>query len=130
MRLKKSNPKRMPEILILILVGFTAGTLSGIIGIGGGVIMVPALVMFLGFSQHEAQGTTLAMMLPPIGALAVINYYRKDLVNFEVAAWLVTGFFIGAFLGSRWAVSMPEQLMKKIFGIIMALIALKMILGK
>lgn len=120
----------MPEVLILILVGLAAGVLSGVIGVGGGTIIVPALIFFVGMSQHQAQGTSLAMMIPPIGILAVVHYWKNDYVNFKVAGILVCGFVVGALVGSRIAVSLPEGTLKKIFGVIMVLIALKLILSK
>lgn len=115
-------------IITLILIGLIAGILSGLIGIGGGIIVVPALVFFLGLTQHSAQGTSLAMMLPPIGALAVYNYYKAGNTNLIYAFILALCFFIGGYLGSKLSIEfINEQWMKRIFGIILFIIAIKMI---
>jgi uncharacterized membrane protein YfcA len=125
---KKRDP--MTEILLLILVGIAGGMLSGIVGLGGGVIIVPALVYIMGYNQHLAQGTTLAMMLPPIGVLAVIQYYNKGHVDFKVAGILCCGFIIGAFFGSKIATGLPEVALKRVFGAVLILLAAKLILTK
>jgi len=114
------------EILIIII-GFTAGVLSGLIGIGGGVIMIPALMFFLGFNQHMAQGTTLAAMIPPIGILAAYQYYINGDVNIKAALLISAGFFIGGLIGAKIAVQIPTALLSKIFGILLLLISMKMI---
>jgi uncharacterized membrane protein YfcA len=120
----------MANILLYILVGLVAGTLGGLIGIGGGIIVVPALVLLFGVSQKMAQGTTLAMMLPPIGLLAVLEYYRKGFVDFKTAGFVCIGFFIGGFLGAKFAMRLDEQTLRKIFGIFFLIISLKMIFFK
>lgn len=120
----------MPEFLSLILIGVLAGFVSGMVGVGGGVVMVPALILVLGYSQHMAQGTTLGMMLPPIGILAVMNYWQQGYVNIKVAGFLIVGFVVGAFFGSKLAVSLPEDILKKVFGVFMALVAIKLIFTK
>lgn len=125
-----SEKKSMDEYFILILIGLVGGTLSGLVGLGGGVIIVPALVIFVGFNQALAQGTTLAMMVPPIGILAVLNYYNRGHVDFRVAAILCVGFFVGGFLGSAMAVRMDQHLLRKIFSIVLVLIAAKMFFTK
>ncbi|MEO6884486.1 MAG: sulfite exporter TauE/SafE family protein [Bacteroidia bacterium] len=112
--------------MILIAIGLTAGALSGLIGIGGGIIIVPSLVFFLGFSQHEAQGTSIALMLPPIGILAVYNYYSSGNLNVKYAIIIACAFVIGAFFGSKMAIAMDEKKIKKIFGVLMLVIAVKM----
>lgn len=120
----------MPEILIVIMIGLAGGIMSGIMGIGGGVVMVPMLVFFLGYTQHQAQGTSLALMLPPIGILAVMNYYRKDFINYYAAALLCVGFVVGAYVGSKWAVNVPADTLKKVFGGLLLLVALKLIFAR
>lgn len=120
----------MTEILLLIMVGLAGGMLSGIVGLGGGVIIVPALVYILGYNQHLAQGTTLAMMLPPIGILAVMEYSKKGFVDFKVAGILCAGFIVGAFLGSRLATGLPEIALKRVLGAVLILIAAKLIFTK
>lgn len=120
----------MSTILILLAIGLVAGILSGFVGLGGGIVIIPALVFFLGMQQHTAQGTTLAMMLPPIGILAVMNYYKNNFVDMKAALILATAFIIGGYFGSKFAVALPAESIKKIFGIIILLLAVKMIFGK
>ena len=120
----------MESILIILIIGIVAGMFSGFIGIGGGLIIVPALVYFFAMSQHQAQGTSLAMMLPPIGILAVYNYYKSGFVDFKIAGILCLSFIIGSFFGSKIAISLPADTVKRIFGVIIILVGIKMILGK
>ncbi len=115
-------------IIIIILLGLAAGILGGMVGVGGGIIIVPALVYFLAFSQHQAQGTSLALMLFPVGILGVINYYQKGYVDFRYAGLLAIGFVIGSYLGSKFSLSLPPLTVKKIFAVLMLLVALKMLL--
>jgi hypothetical protein len=117
-------------IAILLVIGLLAGFLSGMIGIGGGIVIVPVLVYFLGFSQHAAQGTTLFMFLFPIGILGVMNYYQKGFVDFKSAAFICSTFVLGSYLGSKLSLSIDQQLLQRIFGCIFLLISLKMIFGK
>ena len=117
----------MTEILLYALVGLLAGTISGLIGIGGGVLIVPALIFGFGFSQHNAQGTTLAMLVPPIGVLAAWAYYQGGFVNMKVAAILCIGFFLGGYLGANVATSIPTKMLEKVFGAVLLLISLKML---
>jgi len=120
----------MSAILPYLLLGLLAGILSGLIGIGGGIIIVPALVLLFGFSQHQAQGTTLALLIPPIGILAAWAYYQQGYVNLKVAAIICAGFFLGGFLGAKLATSLPSLVLEKIFGVALLLIAFKMIFLK
>lgn len=120
----------MVNILQYLLLGLVVGILSGIVGLGGGVFIVPALVFLFGFSQHQAQGTTLAMLVPPIGILAAWTYYKQGYVDVKVAALLALGFFFGSLFGSRIATSLPGPTLGRIFGIVLFLISIKMILGK
>jgi uncharacterized membrane protein YfcA len=115
---------------LYLLLGLVAGVLSGLIGIGGGVIIVPALIFLFGLSQHQAQGTTLAMLVPPIGILAAWTYYKQGFVNLEVAAIVALGFFVGSFFGAKMAINLPNVVLEKIFGIALLLISLKMIFAK
>ncbi|MEI6346922.1 MAG: sulfite exporter TauE/SafE family protein [Bacteroidota bacterium] len=117
-------------LLILIAIGLFAGAFSGMVGIGGGVIIIPALVYFVGFSQHQAQGTSLAIMLPPIGLMAAYQYYKAGHVNLTYALIIASAFFIGGYFGAKYAVKMPQDLLKKIFGVFLILVALKTIFGK
>jgi uncharacterized membrane protein YfcA len=117
-------------ILILIIVGLLAGILSGIVGIGGGLLMIPMLIFFLGLSQHAAQGTSLAVMLPPIGILAAMNYYKAGFIEWKFAFIIAAAFIIGGYFGSKFAVSVSPVLLKKIFGAVLFVAAVKMIFGK
>ena len=120
----------MGDILLYILLGIIAGVVSGLIGIGGGVIIVPALVFLFKLSQHKAQGTTLALMIPPIGLLAAWTYYKQGAVDVKIAVFIGLGFLIGALVGAKLAVGVSDLILEKIFGIAMLLIALKMIFAK
>ena len=114
-------------IMILVIVGLLAGFISGSLGVGGGIIVVPALVFFLGFTQHQAQGISLGMMLAPIGLLAFINYYKEGYTNLKFSLLLLVAFFIGSYLGSRMAVQLPAATLKKIFGGLMLVAGVRMI---
>jgi uncharacterized protein len=117
-------------ILLIIVIGLIAGVVSGMVGIGGGLIIIPALVFILKFDQGIAQGTSLAMMLPPIGIFAAINYAKAGMVNWKVALILAAAFIIGGWVGSKVAVSLPELTMKKVFAALMIVVAVKMLIGK
>ncbi len=116
-------------IIILICIGIFAGMMSGFIGIGGGIIIVPALVYFMGLTQQQAQGTSLLLMLPPIGILAVINYYKAGQINWWYGGVIAVAFIIGAYAGSKISLKLNPGLVKFIFGIIMVFISLKMIIS-
>jgi uncharacterized membrane protein YfcA len=117
-------------VLILIAIGLMTGVFGGIFGVGGAIIMIPALVFFLSVDQHTAQGTSLAVMLPPIGLFAAYNYYKAGQVNIWYAVIIAVTFMIGGYFGSMIALKLPENLMKKIFGIFLILTALKLIFSK
>lgn len=114
-------------IIILIIIGFATGVLGGMVGVGGGVILVPALVFILGFSQLDAQGTSLALIMFPVGLLAVVQYYKQGHVDFNIVFLLAIGFVIGSFFGSKISLSIPQQTVKRIFAILMLVIAVKML---
>ena len=120
----------MADTLLFLLLGLVAGILSGLIGIGGGIIIVPALVFIFGLTQHQAQGTTLALMVPPIGILAAWTYYQKGFVDLRIAALVCAGFVVGGLLGAKLATNLSNVILEKIFGVALLLIALKMILAK
>lgn len=117
-------------VFILLMIGLLAGFLSGTVGVGGGVVIVPMLVYLLGFEQHKAQGTSLFMFLLPIGILGVMNYYKKGFVDIKTALVICSTFVVGSFLGSKFSLSLDQQVVKKIFGGVFLLVALKMLLGK
>jgi hypothetical protein len=114
-------------ILILLIIGIFAGTLGGMVGIGGGIIIVPALIYFLGFTQLDAQGSSLALFMFPVGILGVLQYFRSGHVDFRIVAIIAVGFFVGSFLGSKISLSIPQEYVKKIFAVLMILIAVKML---
>ena len=116
--------------IILIIIGLLAGILSGLVGVGGGILMIPLLIIFLGLTQHQAQGTALFAMLPPIGILAAINYYKEGFVKWEYAIVIAFTFVIGGYLGSKLSLSLPPQTVRRIFGVIMLLGAIKLISSK
>ncbi|MBA3052807.1 sulfite exporter TauE/SafE family protein [bacterium] len=115
------------DIVPYLLVGLIAGVLSGMIGIGGGIFIVPALVYLFGYSQHMAQGTTLAMLIPPIGILAALTYYKQGHVNLPVAGLLCLGFVLGGLIGAKFAVGCTEIVLRKTFGACLLTISLYMI---
>jgi len=114
-------------ILLLILIGLAAGTMSGMVGIGGGIIIVPCLVLILGFTQHEAQGTSLGLLLLPVGILAVLNYYHKGFIDLRVVGIMCVAFVAGGWIGSKIALSLPQETVKKVFAILLFYTALKML---
>ncbi len=116
-------------LLMLMLIGLLAGMLSGLVGIGGGIVMVP-LLLLLGLSQHQAQGTSLAVLVVPVTAVAVFNYYKEGYIDWRFAAIIAVFFVVGGYFGSKLAISIDQKILKKIFGVVLLLIAGKMILGK
>ncbi|MBT8195843.1 MAG: sulfite exporter TauE/SafE family protein [Bacteroidia bacterium] len=120
----------METIILTLIIGIVAGVVSGFVGIGGGLIIVPAMVFFFGMTQHGAQGTSLAMMLPPIGILAVYNYHKAGHVDLKIAAILAVTFIIGSYFGSRYAVNLSADTLKKIFGVFIIMVGIKLIFGK
>lgn len=113
-----------------LLLGLVAGVMSGLIGIGGGIVIVPVLVFLFGFSQHLAQGTTLAMMVPPIGILAAWMYFKEGYVDLSVAAVLCVGFFFGGVLGAKIATSLSSAVLERVFGVVLLAVSIKMIVGR
>lgn len=114
-------------VIILLLVGIAAGMLSGLVGVGGGIIIVPALVFFLGFSQKMAQGTSLGILLLPVGILAVVQYYKQGYIDWKVVLIISTAFLVGSYFGSKIALRLPQETIKKIFAVFMILIAIKLL---
>lgn len=119
------------NLFLLIITGILAGFIAGGFGVGGGIIIVPALVFIFGLSQHEAQGTSLAVLAIPFGFLiAAHNYHKKDFINYKFAIILVVTFLIGSYLGSLVSVNLPAKTLKKAFGVLMLVAGLKMVIGK
>ena len=123
----KNKNMDIQTILIIILVGITAGMLSGLVGVGGGLVIVPALVYFIGFSQKTAQGTSLGLIMLPVGILGVLQYYKQGHVDFRIVGILAIGFLAGSFFGSKIALSLSQENVKKIFAVFMIIIAVKML---
>lgn len=112
--------------LAFIILGLAAGTLSGLIGLGGGVFLVPALVLLFGFSQHRAEGTTLALLIPPIGILAVIPYLRNGWVDVRAAILICIGFLLGGWIGGHLAAGISEVILRRIFAGTLLVIAVRL----
>jgi uncharacterized protein len=117
----------MQTVIILIIIGIAAGILGGMVGVGGGIIIVPALIFFLGFSQKMAQGTSLGILLLPVGILGVFQYYKQGYIDMRVVLIISLGFLIGSFFGSKIALSLPQDTVKKIFAVLMIIVAVKML---
>lgn len=118
------------NIILYVLLGLLTGVFSGMFGLGGGTIIIPVLVFLFGLSQHQAQGTTLALMVPPIGLLAAWTYYKAGFVDVRIAAFVCLGFFFGGLLGAKIVVGLPEPLLRRLFGVALLMISIKMILTK
>jgi len=119
----------MAQILYVIL-GLVAGIFGGLFGIGGAIIIVPALVYFFGLTQHTAQGTTLAIMVAPVGLLAALRYYQSGHVNLSIAIFVCLGFFVSGLIGAHFVQYLPGPVLKKLFGVLLLFISMQMIFGK
>lgn len=117
----------MTNIWLCIILGLIAGIVSGMTGIGGGIIILPALIFFLGFSQHQAQGTTLALLVPPIDLLAAWTYYKQGYVDIKVAALLCLGFILGGWFGAKIGTSLPNGVLTKIFALLLIISAVRVL---
>ena len=118
------------QIILLAIIGLMAGIFSGTFGVGGAINVIPALIFFLGLSQHQAQGTSLAFMIPPVTLMAALNYSKNGYVNWKFAIVLAIMFVVGTYFGSMLSFSMPEKLLRKIFGGLLLVVALKIIFWK
>ncbi len=118
----------MNEIVGFVLLGLAAGVLSGLLGIGGAIIIIPALVFVFGFAQHRAEGTTLALMVPPIGILALLPYWKRGLVDVRAAALICVGFLIGGWIGGHISTSISSAMLQKIFAVLLIGVAVKLLL--
>ncbi len=132
MQLQNQTPMTGQIILIIIIIGLLAGMLSGLVGIGGGIVLVPALVYFLHYGQHQAQGTSLGVLTFPVVLVAFLKYYKDtkamgEEISFKVIGLLAIGFIVGGYLGSSLALKIDKELLKKIFAIILFYTAIKML---
>src|SRR5689334_25392782 len=125
----KNKPYKMTTeaFVILSLIGLAAGMLSGLVGVGGGIIVVPALIFFLGFTQLQAQGTSLGLLLLPVGIFAVMNYYNKGHIDIKVVGVMALAFVLGGWLGSKLALNISEGAIKKVFAVVLFYTAFKML---
>jgi uncharacterized membrane protein YfcA len=120
----------MNETIILLIIGLTGGLVSGVLGIGGGIVIIPMLVGFLGYTQKDAQGTSLGLLLLPIGILAVMNYYKAGHIQLKAVGIMVITFVIGSYISSLYAINLPEGTLKKLFAVFLFLYALKLFFEK
>ncbi len=111
------------------MIGISAGILSGFVGIGGGIVIVPALIYFLNFTQHQAQGTSLFVLVLPVVLLSVMNYWKTDNVNWKFGLVIASTFIIGGYLGSKLALKLSPGMVKFVFGLIMAYVSFKMVVS-
>ena len=118
------------QLVILLIIGLLSGILAGVFGVGGAILVIPALVFILGLTQHEAQGTSLAFMLPPVGILATWNYWKAGHVNWKFALILSVAFVVGAYFGSQLSINISDKMLRRVFGILMIVVAIKMIFSK
>ena len=116
-------------VLAFIVLGLIAGALAGLVGVGGGIVIVPALVYLFNFSQKTAQGTTLALLVPPIGILAAYAYYRAGHVNIHAAMFIILGFIVGSFLSAHFVNTINDSSLTRVFGVFLLIAALKMIIS-
>lgn len=117
---------KLEQIIILILIGILAGFIGGIAGVGGGLVIVPMLVMLMGMTQHQAQGTSIGTLVFPIAILAAINYSKEGFINWKFVVFLAISFMIGSFFGSKLAVSLEPKMLKRVFATILVIGAVKM----
>ncbi|BAY28061.1 hypothetical protein NIES2100_78900 [Calothrix sp. NIES-2100] len=117
----------MNHIVLCLILGLVAGMISGMTGIGGGIIILPALMFLLGFSQHLAQGTTLAVLVPPVDLLAAWTYYKQGDVDIKVATILCLGFILGSWLGAKIGISLPNEILNKAFALLLLLSAMRIL---
>lgn len=115
------------HFIIIAIIGLAAGLLGGLLGLGGAIIMIPAMVMFLGYSQQTAQGTALIMMVLPVGALAAYQYYENGYVEMKAALIMAVFFFVGGYFGARFATHIPQEILKKLFAVMLIILAVKML---
>ena len=117
-------------LIVLLAIGLVAGFLSGMVGIGGGIVIVPALMFFIGLTQHAAQGVSIGMLLLPVGFMAAINYYQADKFNMMYSITIGLTFILGAYIGSKVSLGIDETMMKRIFGVVILIISIRLIFSK
>lgn len=115
------------QLMILVLVGILAGALSGFVGVGGGIIIVPAMIYFMNMNQMQAQGVSLALLMLPVGVLGVMNYYKAGHIQFNYVLILAVGFVLGNYFGSKYAMRVPEHKIKFLFSLLMLYVAVQML---
>jgi uncharacterized membrane protein YfcA len=118
----------LQNFAIIALLGAVAGILSGLLGLGGAIIIIPAMVMLLGYSQQLAQGTTLMMMVFPVGAMAAYQYYQQGMVDMKAAIIMAVFFFVGGYFGAKFTTQIPQEILKKLFAVLLIVVAIKMLL--
>ncbi|HEU4416305.1 MAG TPA: sulfite exporter TauE/SafE family protein [Candidatus Angelobacter sp.] len=116
--------------VLYILLGVIIGALSGVVGIGGGIIIVPALVYLFHMNQHKAQGTSLGALLAPIGALAFWEYYKAGNADIKAALLIGVGFLVGGYFGGMWAQHLPEVVLRRVFGTLLAIIGIQLLFSR
>jgi hypothetical protein len=119
-----------PMAFLYIFLGLLIGVLSGIVGLGGGILIVPALVYLFHMNQHKAQGTSLAALLAPVGALAFWEYYKAGNVDLKAGLLIALGFLFGGYFGGLWAQQIPELALRRIFGTLLVMIGIRLLLGR
>lgn len=117
-------------IFLYILLGLVVGAISGVVGIGGGILIVPALVYLFHMSQHKAQGTSLGALLAPIGALAFWEYYKAGNADLKAALLIALGFLVGGYFGGLWAQHLPEVILRRVFGTLITIIGIRLLFGR
>ena len=115
------------QIVILLMVGLMAGALSGFVGVGGGIIIVPAMIYFMNMNQMQAQGISLALLMLPVGVLGVVNYYKAGHIQFSYVLLMAVGFIVGNYFGSKYAMRVPEHKIKFFFSVLMLYVAVQML---
>jgi uncharacterized membrane protein YfcA len=120
----------MERIIVLLVIGLVAGIFSGFLGVGGGIIIIPLLVMLLGFSQHQAQGTSLGLLLLPVGILAVLNYYKAGFIDIKAVLLIAVTFLVGSYISSLIAIQISDAIIKKTFAVLLLVYSIKLFFGK
>jgi uncharacterized membrane protein YfcA len=115
---------------LFVALGLAVGVFSGMVGVGGGIVVVPALVYLFGFDQLAAQGTSTALLLPPIGILAAYTYWKGGHVDVRAAAWICAGFVLGGLFGAKLAIALPKEFLRRFFGAFLLVVSLKMLSGR